>query len=716
MRTSNTTIPSVQSIPSIPDRWIVPFAEGDRGQRDLLGGKGANLAEMTRMGLPVPPGAIITTAACRAYLGAGGQVPAGLWDQLDAAVTAVEAAAGRRLGDPAAPLLLSVRSGAPSSMPGMMDTVLDLGLNDRTVEGLALVTGDRRFAYDAYRRLIQLYGKVVMGVDGAVFTAALEAHVQQAGAHDEAGLDADQVKELAGIFADLVLAHAGEAFPQDPVEQLRLAVEAVFGSWNGRRARDYRRMEGIAEDIGTAVNIQQMVFGNLGPRSGTGVAFTRNPATGEARAYGDWLPGAQGEDAVAGIRPTRDLDELDVAFPACAEQLHEVFDTLEARYTDMCDIEFTIEDGTLFILQTRVGKRTAQAALQMAVDMVAEGLIDQRTAVTRVTPTQLEQLMHPQFAPGAAHQAITHGLNASPGAAVGAVCFTADEAVVRAAEGEAVILVRTETAPDDLHGMIAARGVLTARGGLVSHAAVVARGMGKPAVCGADAVVIDLDARTFTVDDTVVADGDVISIDGTTGAVVLGEVTLVAAAPSPALATVLGWADGYRRLGVRANADLPADARRARELGAEGIGLCRTEHMFLGDRLPLVQSMILATTPEEEQAALDALGLVQRADFRELLQAMDGLPVTVRLLDPPLHEFLPHVTDLLLADAGASWTTTAGACSRRHNTGRRTTRCWARAGAGSASSSPACTGCRRGHSCRRQSRFRRPAGIRTSRS
>jgi pyruvate,orthophosphate dikinase len=631
--------------------YVVRFADGDMQQRDLLGGKGANLAEMTRMGLPVPPGFVITTAACRAYLAAGGTVPEGLWEEVATALAELEATMGRAVADPEHPLLLSVRSGAPFSMPGMMDTVLNLGLNDETVEGLARSTGDRRFAFDAYRRLIQLYGKVVMAVDGQRFEEALQALLAERDASDERALGADDFEELAATFAGIVARDAGEAFPQDPREQLRRAVEAVFGSWNGRRARDYRRYEGIPDDLGTAVNVQVMVFGNLGERSASGVAFTRDPATGTAEPYGDWLPGAQGEDVVAGIRATRHLAELDDAFPACASELRDVMRELERHYADMCDIEFTIEAGTLYVLQTRVGKRTARAALEIAVDMVAEGLVDEREAVTRVSPAQLEQLMHPHFAADATYEVLVKGLGASPGAAVGAVCLDADEAERLAATGADVVLVRAETSPDDLHGMIAAKGILTSRGGLVSHAAVVARGMGKPAVCGAEQLRVDVAGRRFVADGVVVRAGDVISLDGTTGEVVLGPVPLVVPEPAGAFATVLGWADGLRTLGVRANADLPEDARRARELGAEGIGLCRTEHMFLGDRLPIIQRMILASTDAEEEAALEELLAVQRADFRALLEEMDGLPVTVRLLDPPLHEFLPDVTELLVAEA-----------------------------------------------------------------
>jgi pyruvate, orthophosphate dikinase len=634
------------------EKLVYAFAEGGKEQKNLLGGKGANLAEMTKIGLPVPPGFIITTDACREYLRAE-RLPDGLDDEVDAAMERLQEEAGKRFGDAGNPLLLSVRSGAPFSMPGMMDTVLNLGLNDETAQGLAEATGDQRFAWDAYRRFLQLFGKVVLGVPGKTFEDALEKLVAERGVADESGLEADDLQGLVATFKEIIDAESDTGFPQDPREQLGAAIEAVFRSWNGRRARDYRRHEGIPDDLGTAVNVQTMVFGNLGTESdsGTGVAFTRDPATGDADPYGDWLPGAQGEDVVAGIRHTRKLAELADAFPDCHAQLIEVMDTLEGHYRDMCDIEFTIESSTLYILQTRVGKRTAAAALQMAVDMVSEGLIDEREAVTRVTPAQLEQLLHPMFKPGVSYDVLVTGLNASPGAAVGKVVFTADEAQERAEKGETVILVRPETSPDDLHGLIAAQGVLTSRGGLVSHAAVVARGMGKPAICGAADVEIDLDAREFRVGDTVVADGDVISLNGTTGEVVIGEVEVETPEPSGPFSTVLGWADEFRTMGVRANADTAEDAERALEYGAEGIGLCRTEHMFLGDRLPVVQRMILADTDEEETAALEELQRVQREDFLSLLEKMDGKPVTVRLLDPPLHEFLPDRVELLIDEA-----------------------------------------------------------------
>jgi pyruvate,orthophosphate dikinase len=557
----------------------------------------------------------------------------------------------KRLGDATDPLLVSVRSGAPFSMPGMMDTVLNLGLNDESVVGLAKQTQNERFAYDSYRRFVQMFGKIVLDIPGDLFEEALHDLVEQKGVTVETELSAEDLAGLVETFKGIVEREAGVAFPTDPSEQLRYAIEAVFKSWNGRRARDYRRLEGIPDDLGTAVNVQTMVFGNKGEDSGTGVAFTRNPSSGENKGYGDFLTNAQGEDVVAGIRITEPLDAMAEEFPACHKQLLEVMALLEGHYRDMCDIEFTIEQGRLFILQTRVGKRTAAAALRMAVEMEAEGLIDRREAVKRVQPAQLDQLLHPQFDPKAKYTVLAKGLNASPGAAVGKVYFTADEAEARASGGERVILVRPETSPDDLHGMIAAEGILTSRGGLVSHAAVVARGMGKPAICGADALKIDLKAKQFAVDGTTVREGDVISISGTSGEIVVGEVPVVTPEPTGHFATILGWADELRTLRVRTNADLPEDARKAREFGAEGIGLCRTEHMFLGDRLPIVQRMILAEAADEEAAALEELRAQQEEDFVGILEAMDGLPVTVRLLDPPLHEFLPDHEELIVKEA-----------------------------------------------------------------
>ena len=632
-------------------KYVHAFEEGSKEQKYLLGGKGANLAEMTNLGLPVPPGFTITTDACKAYMGGGDTLPDGLMDEVAKARDALEQKMGKRLGDEADPLLVSVRSGAPFSMPGMMDTVLNLGLNDVSVNGLAKQTDNERFAFDSYRRFVQMFGKIVLDIDGERFEKALEELRHERGVETDPQLSADDLRGLVETFKGIVKVEAGLDFPQDPQEQLRYAIEAVFKSWNGERAKIYRRMESIPDDLGTAVNVQTKVFGNKGDDSGTGVAFTRDPATGEARPYGDFLRNAQGEDVVAGIRVTEPLDAMGKVFPQPHEQLLATMSTLERHYRDMCDIEFTIEQGRLFILQTRVGKRTAAAALQMAVDMESEGMIDKQEAVLRVQPDQLDQLLHPQFDPKASYTAIAKGLNASPGAAVGRVYFTADDAEAKHEAGEAVILVRPETSPDDLHGMIAAEGILTSRGGLVSHAAVVARGMGTPAVCGAAELDIDVAAKQFKVGKTVVNEGDVISINGTTGEVVVGAVAVITPEPTGPFDTILGWADEFRRLRVRTNADLPHDAEVARRFGAEGIGLCRTEHMFLGDRLPLVQRFILAGSEEEEHEVLGELGAQQRHDFVGILEAMDGLPVTVRLLDPPLHEFLPDIEDLLIRDA-----------------------------------------------------------------
>jgi pyruvate,orthophosphate dikinase len=632
-------------------KYVYAFREGNRDQKFLLGGKGANLAEMTGLGLPVPPGFTITTEACKAYMAGGNEMPAGLMDEVAAARAALEAEMGKKLGDDADPLLVSVRSGAPFSMPGMMDTVLNLGLNDSSVKGLAKQTGNERFAYDSYRRFVQMFGKIVLGIAGHDFEDALDDAVHAKGASSDTGLDAEDLVKVTETFKGIVADATGAPFPQDPDTQLALAIEAVFRSWNGRRARDYRKMEGIADDLGTAVNVQTMVYGNKGDDSGTGVAFTRNPATGERAPYGDFLTNAQGEDVVAGIRVTEPLEAMADQFPEPHAQLLENMRILESHYRDMCDIEFTIEQGKLYMLQTRVGKRTAAAALRMASEMVAEGMIDEREAVLRIQPAQLDQLLHPQFDAKAKYTALAKGLNASPGAAVGRVYFTADDAEAHAEAGEQVILVRPETSPDDLHGMIAAEGILTSRGGLVSHAAVVARGMGKPAICGADSIQIDVKARQFKVGDTVVKEGDLISMSGTTGEVVVGEVPVVTPEPTGDFATVLGWADSFRTMKVRTNADTPEDSAKARSFGAEGIGLCRTEHMFLGDRLGIVQRMILADSQEAEDAALEELRALQKSDFIGILEAMDGLPVTVRLLDPPLHEFLPHIEELVVRQA-----------------------------------------------------------------
>ncbi len=635
------------SATSVQERWVLPFAEGDASMRDLLGGKGANLAEMARIGLPVPPGFIVTTEACRAFRHAG-EVPDGLFAQVEVALADLEATTGRRLGDPTAPLLLSVRSGAPFSMPGMMDTVLDLGATDATVPGLVAM-GDEAFAWDATRRFTELFGRVVLGVESSVFDAVLHEAITAAGVRDERDLTGAQLADVVARQRAAVEAR-GIDFPTDPHEQLRRAVVAVFRSWDGTRAKAYRRVEGIDDDLGTAVNIQMMVFGNLDDASATGVAFTRDPSTGERAPYGDFLVGAQGEDVVAGSRHPEPLATLRDHFPEIDHELTEHFATLEGHYRDVCDIEFTIESGKLWMLQTRVGKRSAAAALRIAVEMVDEGLITPDEALARVTPAQLEQLLHPRFGADAP-EPLTTGLAASPGAAVGRVVLTAEEAVEVSADGTAVVLVREETSPDDLEGMVAARGLLTSRGGLVSHAAVVARGLGIPAVCGAAALRIDNVYRTVTVDRTVIRAGDVISIDGSTGQVVVGAVELEVPDDDPRVDRLLAWADERRTLRVYANADTPDDARRALAAGAQGIGLCRTEHQFLGDRLPLVQKVILAETPEAEATALAPLEAQQRADFEELLEVMDGRTVVVRLLDPPLHEFLPDVEELRILEA-----------------------------------------------------------------
>jgi pyruvate,orthophosphate dikinase len=620
--------------------------------KDLLGGKGANLAEMTSvLGLPVPPGFTITTDACRAYMASGW--PKDLDEEVARHVFRLEKKMGRKLGDPFDPLLVSVRSGAKFSMPGMMDTVLNLGLNDVSVKGLAKATNDERFAYDSYRRFISMYGRIVLGVDAEAFDEPFEKAKAAAGVTSDAELPASALAELCEEYKSIVHKHTGRPFPQKPRVQLKGAIEAVFRSWNGARAIAYRVRERISHDLGTAVNVQAMVFGNRDDNSGTGVGFTRNAATGENRPYGDFLVNAQGEDVVAGIRNTEDLEALGRHFPGIHRELLGIFARLEAHYRDMCDTEFTIEQGKLWMLQTRVGKRTGAAALRMAVDMTKAGgkngwSISRPEAVQRIVADHLDQVLHPQFA-AKDLRVIAKGLAASPGAAVGRAYFTADDAADAADRGEDVILVRNETSPEDVHGMMVSKGILTARGGLVSHAAVVARGWGTPAVVGAESVKID--GRQFTAADVVVREGDVISLDGSTGEVVLGEVTLSAAEPPPEFHTILRWADQIRKghLAVRANADNGSDAANARAFGAQGIGLCRTEHMFLGeDRLPVVRRMILASTDEAEADALEELRRVQKADFEEILEAMDGLPVTVRLLDPPLHEFLPRVDELEL--------------------------------------------------------------------
>ncbi len=620
-------------------------------RKDLLGGKGANLAEMTSvLGLPVPHGFTITTDACRAAM-AGGW-PDGLEEEVAAQLARLEASMGKRLGNGADPLLVSVRSGAKFSMPGMMDTVLNLGLNDDSVLGLAAQTDDERFAFDSYRRFVAMYGRIVLDVPAAELDTRFEEAKRSTGAASDAAVDAATLAKLVEDYKGVVASATGSPFPQDPIAQLHGAIDAVFRSWMGARAVAYRVRERIPHDLGTAVNVQAMVFGNRDDDSGTGVGFTRDPATGEAGAYGDFLVNAQGEDVVAGIRNTLKLEAMRDLFPAIYDELLAIFDRLERHYRDMCDTEFTIEQGRLWMLQTRVGKRTGAAALRMAVDMTTDErmLLTREEAIGRVTAEHLEQVLHPQFEATDA-PIIATGLAASPGAAVGHVYFTADDAAAAAAQGHRVVLVRTETSPEDVHGMIVAEGILTSRGGLVSHAAVVARGWGKPAVVGAES--LDISKESFTADGVTVAEGDVISVDGTTGRVMLGEVPVTLSAPPDEFGTVLGWADEIRagKLAVRANADNGPDAANARRFGAEGLGLCRTEHMFLGERLPIVRRMILARTPEDEAAALEELRAAQKADFAEVLEAMDGLPVTVRLLDPPLHEFLPNLSDLAVKEA-----------------------------------------------------------------
>ncbi len=629
-------------------RYVFDFEEGDASKKELLGGKGANLAEMTRLGFPVPPGFTITTEACLDYLKTGG-FPAGLWDEVIEAVRRLEAKTGKKVGDPENTLLVSVRSGAPLSMPGMMDTVLNLGLNDETVKGLIAKTNDERFAYDSYRRFIQMFSDIVLKVERNIFEREIERKKQEKGVKLDTELTADDWKELVEVFKGIVERETGEKFPTDPWDQLRKAIEAVFSSWNNPRAQVYRRINKIPDDLGTAVNVQTMVFGNMGNDSATGVCFTRNPSTGEKELFGEYLINAQGEDVVAGIRTPQPVVKMKEEIPEAFEQLLQLMNTLEKHYRDMQDIEFTVEKGKLYMLQTRSGKRTARAAIKIAVEMVHEGLITKEEAVMRVKPDQLDQLLHPQIDPNAKYEIIAKGLPASPGAATGKVVFDADEAEELGKKGEKVILVRWETTPDDIHGIVEAQGILTSHGGMTSHAAVVARGMGKPCVVGAEEIKINEGAKEFRVGEVVVRDGDVITIDGSTGNVILGEVPLVEPELSSELDELLKWADEIRKIGVRTNADTPEDAKRARDFGAEGIGLCRTEHMFFGeDRLPVVRQMILAENESERKEALDKLLPMQRGDFEGIFKAMTGLPVTIRLLDPPLHEFLPSYTDIMV--------------------------------------------------------------------
>jgi pyruvate,orthophosphate dikinase len=642
-------------------KYVYDFDEGNRDLKDLLGGKGANLSEMTNLGLPVPPGFVITTEACKVYL-AEGKEPKELADEVSGHLDSLEQEMGKRLGQADDPLLVSVRSGAKFSMPGMMDTVLNIGLNDESVGGLAKQAGNDRFAWDSYRRLIQMFGKTVMGVDGEHFDDVFDAAKHAKGTTNDLDLDDSDLQGIVESYKEVIRKHAGRDFPTDPREQLSQAVRAVFDSWNSDRAKLYRRQERIPADLGTAVNVCTMVFGNLGMDSGTGVAFTRDPGSGDQGVYGDYLQNAQGEDVVAGIRNTVPLADLEGIDKPAYDELMGIMSKLENHYKDLCDIEFTIERNKLWMLQTRVGKRTAGAAFKIATQLVDEGLIDTDEALDRVNGAQLAQLMFPKFDEDADKKQIAKGVNASPGAAVGKVVFDSVVAGEWAARGEDVILVRRETNPDDLPGMIAAKGILTSRGGKTSHAAVVARGMGKTCVSGADDLEVDVKGKKVTTKDgTTISEGDVLSIDGTSGAVYLGEVPVT---PSPvvqyfegtiepdsdalvaAVDRLITHADGKRRLGVRANADTPEDAERARRFGAQGIGLCRTEHMFLGDRRKHVERLILAEGDDEQQAALEALLPLQREDFIGIFSAMDGLPVTVRLIDPPLHEFLPDLTEL----------------------------------------------------------------------
>jgi len=627
-------------------RFVYDFDEPSGGGRELLGGKGIGLAEMTALGVPVPAGFTITTDACRAYMESGKELPDGLDAEIDEHVAALEQKAGKRFGDPDDPLLVSVRSGAAVSMPGMMDTILNLGLNDEATRGLAARTGNSRFAHDSYRRLIQMYGEVVDAIDPHRFEQALADLKSERGAKQDVELTDDDLGGLIETYKRIYSDETGDHFPQDAREQLTRAVRAVFDSWDSPRAQVYRRTYDIPDTLGTAVNVVQMVFGNKGESSGTGVCFTRDPSTGEPGLYGEFLANAQGEDVVAGIRTPEPLAAMKQRMPAAFEQLVETMRRLEEHYRDMQDIEFTVEDERLYLLQTRSAKRTAAAALKSAVDMTGEGLIEREDAVARIDPAQLDQLLHPMIDPTAEFEVAAKGLNASPGAASGAVVFDADTAEERGRAGESVILVRWETTPDDIHGLIQAQGILTAHGGMTSHAAVVARGMGKPCVAGCDDLTLDLKAKTARIGGREVREGETITIDGTAGRVMVGSVPLVPPQINEDFETILEWADEIRRLKVRANADTPDDAAKAREFGAEGIGLCRTEHMFMAEeRLPVVREMIMAHDEEGRRAALERLLPIQQSDFEGIFEAMAGLPVTIRLLDPPLHEFLPPIEE-----------------------------------------------------------------------
>jgi pyruvate,orthophosphate dikinase len=638
-------------VTQIGAKFVYFFEEGDGSMKELLGGKGAGLAEMTRAGLPVPEGFIITTEACLEFYRSKRTFPAGLDEQIESSMHELERRVGKRFGDVADPLLVSVRSGARISMPGMMDTILNLGLNDATVEGLSALTSNERFAWDAYRRFIMMFSGVVLNVEKEHFEELIEERKRELGVSSDPEIDAASWRALVERFKGIVRKHAGRDFPQDVREQLTLAIKAVFDSWNSRRAIDYRRFNKISDDWGTAVSVVQMVFGNMGDDSGTGVAFTRDPNTGEKVLFGEYLSNAQGEDVVAGIRTPLKISDLAQSQPEIYKQFQAIAERLERHYKEMQDLEFTVERGKLFMLQTRTGKRSAEAAVRIALDFVDEGLIDKQTAIGRVQAGALDQLFHARIDLTQKFDVACKGLNASPGAACGQVVFSADDAVMWKEQGKDTILVRVETTPDDVHGMIAARGVLTAKGGATSHAAVVARGMGKPCVAGCEALEIDRRAKTLRIGESVLREGDWLTIDGSSGVVVIGKLALIDAPTKlpPWLARFLSWADDVRRLDVWANADTPEDARKARELGAQGIGLCRTEHMFMQtDRLPVVQQMILANTPDARAKALEKLLPFQREDFIGILGAMAGLPVTIRLLDPPLHEFLPSLEQLLV--------------------------------------------------------------------
>ena len=630
-------------------KFVYLFNEGNSGMKEILGGKGANLAEMTRIGLPVPFGFTISTEACNAYYDADKTIPAEVQAQVLEALGELEEKTGKKLGNPANPLLVSVRSGAVFSMPGMMDTILNLGMNDETVEGMAKLTNNPRFAYDSYRRFIQMFSDVVLDVDVFFFERLLEETREAKGYTADPEMTAEDWKEVIQGYKNIVTKHTRKPFPQDPKEQLFLSINAVFDSWNNQRAIVYRRLNKIPSHLGTAVNIQSMVFGNMGNDSGTGVAFTRDPSTGESILYGEYLINAQGEDVVAGIRTPQPIQTLKDEMPAVYQQFVETCNRLEQHYEDMQDIEFTVERGELFILQTRTGKRTAQAAIRIATELVKEGIIDKKTALLRVDPEQLDQLLHRRIDENFERNQLAKGLPASPGAATGKVVFDADEAELLANDGVKVILVRPETTPDDIHGIIAAQAVVTSRGGMTSHAAVVARGMGKACICGCEAMKIDLHEKQFRVGETVVKHGEIITIDGGTGEIMLGEIPMIEPELSEEFQLLLSWADEERKIGVRANADNPEDSAKALEFGAGGIGLCRTEHMFMDPaRVPIVQKMILAETFEERNAALDELLPMQQGDFEGILEVMQGLPVTIRLLDPPLHEFLPDKEELIV--------------------------------------------------------------------